>query len=183
METVFVVWASHVLPSIVTIESASFQHGEPGSQANQALLEPTLVRDGNERLIERQGALLRVNAAPDIAPPFAVKLPLDRFFDIRTAAALRLSRALAGKNPGPNPAMPSKQRRDRLVFALRALDGRLDGATYRDVALALFGAAVDSRPWKTHDLRDRTIRLARHGRDLMQGGYRQLLLYPYRQRR
>ena len=65
-------------------------------------------------------------------------------------------------------------------LALRALDGRLAGETYRAIAQALFGAArVPAGPgWKTHDLRDRTIRLARAGLKLMQGGYLDLLRYP-----
>jgi len=44
----------------------------------------------------------------------------------------------------------------------------------------LFGRArVPAGPaWKTHELRDRTIRLARAGMELMQGGYLDLLRYP-----
>ena len=41
---------------------------------------------------------------------------------------------LAGRNPGPNPAALPKTRRDRLILALRALDGRLTDATYREIA-------------------------------------------------
>jgi hypothetical protein len=55
--------------------------------------------------------------------------------------------------------------------------------TYREIAAALFNASrLPERGWKTHDLRDRTIRLCRLGIQLMQGGYRQLLLHPYRHR-
>jgi hypothetical protein len=36
--------------------------------------------------------------------------------------------------------------------------------------------------WKTHDLRDRTIRLVRSGVKLMRGGYLDLLRYPGRYR-
>jgi hypothetical protein len=90
---------------------------------------------------------------------------------------------LSGHNPGPNPAALSKARRDRLILALRALDGRLDDATYREIASALFThPGVSDRGWKSHDLRDRTIRLVRLGLGMMRSGYRQLLLYPYRQR-
>jgi hypothetical protein len=68
-------------------------------------------------------------------------------------------------------------------LALRALDGRLDDATYREIASALFGAAVISAgAWKSHDVRDRTIRLVRFGISMMRGGYRQLLRHPYRRR-
>lgn len=72
---------------------------------------------------------------------------------------------------------------DRLVLALRALDGRLDGATRYDIAAALFDLSViTKRDWIDHDLRDRTARLIRLGLALMNGGYRQLLLYPYRRK-
>jgi hypothetical protein len=115
--------------------------------------------------------------------PTAVLLPLDRLFEVRIAAALRLWRALNGRQPGTNPATLSEARRKRLVLALRALDGRLDGATHRQIAAALFGAnAIPERDWISHDLRDRTARLVRLGVTMMNGGYRRLLLHPYRGR-
>lgn len=74
-------------------------------------------------------------------------------------------------------------RRERLILALRALDGRIEKASYRDIAAVLFSTdRMPERGWKTHDLRDRTIRLARLGYAMMQGGYRRLLLYPFRSR-
>ena len=113
--------------------------------------------------------------------PSAVLLPLDQFFESRATAAIRLWRGLAGRNPGPNPSALPKARRDRLILALRALDGRLADATYREIASALFeDAGVSDRGWKSHDLRDRTIRLVRFGLGMMRSGYRRLLLYPYR---
>ena len=76
-----------------------------------------------------------------------------------------------------------RQRGAALVLALRALDGRLAEARYREIAAALFGdARVPERGWKAHDLRDRTARLVRLGVTMMQGGYRRLLLYPFRGR-
>ena len=91
-----------------------------------------------------------------------VLLPLDQFFEIRATAAIRLWRALTGHNPGPNPAALSKARRDRLILALRALDGWQDHASYREIAGALSSLpGVSQRGGKSHDLRDRTIRLVR----------------------
>ena len=64
----------------------------------------------------------------------------------------------------------------RLALALRALDARVDGNTYRVIAEVLFGAKrIPERAWKTHDLRNRTIRLVQSGFALMRGGYRDLL--------
>ncbi len=128
--------------------------------------------------------MLRVQIDEAGIDPPAVLLPLDKLFDIRTAAALRLWRGLIGRPPGSNPAVLSRARRERLILALRALDGRIDKASYREIAETLFAVrAVRGRAWKSHDLRDRTIRLIRYGFGLMQGGYRLLLLHPYRRRR
>jgi len=115
----------------------------------------------------------------------AAVLPFDPLFPIRVAAAMRVWRALAGGGPSVDPQALSAQRRTRLVLALRALDGRLDHASYREIAEQLFGPlALDGdADWNTHPERDRTIRLARLGRKLMRGGYRRLLLYPYRRLR
>ena len=110
-----------------------------------------------------------------------IQILQGQLFETRAIAAIRLWRGLTGRNPGPNPAALSKARRDRLILALRGLDGRLDGATNRQIASALFGNnAVPERDWISHDLRDRTARLVRLGHIMMRGGYRRLLLYPYR---
>jgi hypothetical protein len=75
--------------------------------------------------------------------------------------------------------------RQQLVLALRALDGHLAGATYREIAEVLFGTAhvPTGSSWKTHDLRGRTIRLVRTGLKLMRGGYLDLLRSTRRRRR
>ena len=63
-------------------------------------------------------------------------LPLDQLFEIRASAAVRLWRCLSGRKPGRDPAALPKARRDRLILGLRALDGRLEDASYRDIAAA-----------------------------------------------
>jgi hypothetical protein len=142
-----------------------------------------LAAEGNDYVIERLGVEMRVHLDSCGVRPTAVLLPLDGLFEVRVAAALRLWRALEGRRPGPSPAALSEAGRTRLVLALRALDGRLDGATHRKVAAGLFGAdAVPEREWISHELRDRTARLVRLGVALMNGGYRRLLLHPYRGR-
>jgi len=71
-------------------------------------------------------------------------------------------------------------RPDRIALlhmrSLQALDGLAAGATHREIAQALFGAAVVAERW--HDLgelRAQVRRLARRGWALVDGGYRRLL--------
>jgi hypothetical protein len=112
---------------------------------------------------------------PDL--PAAVVIPLDTDFATRADAALRLWRLVTGRRRRRPPNRLTRQRRRRLVLTLRALDARLAGESYRAIAAGLFGDAriPIGRGWKTHDLRDRTIRLVRAGLELMQGGYLDLL--------
>jgi hypothetical protein len=176
-------WAPHALPSVIALTRLPADLADPRFRLPSSVLDAVLAAEGGERLVECRGAVLRIYVDKAGAEPPAVLLPLDQLFDMRAAAAIRLWRGLNGRNPGPNPAALSKARRDRLILGLRALDGRLEGASYREIAAALFGAgAVSGRGWKSHDLRDRTIRLVHFGLDMMQGGYRLLLLHPHRRR-
>lgn len=70
----------------------------------------------------------------------------------------------------------------RRIAVLRALDGRLAGASYRTIADELLGppSLVTPAAWKTSSLRGRAIRLVAAGRRLMEGGYRDLLKPPRR---
>jgi hypothetical protein len=113
---------------------------------------------------------------PLVAVTYAVELPFDRDFDFRAHAARRLWRTLNSRPPGLPLHTFSAHRRRRLAMALRALDGRLAGATYREIAEVLFSPKrIPERAWKTHDLRNQTIRLVQNGLALMRGGYRALL--------
>jgi hypothetical protein len=137
-----------------------------------------LVNDGHGRL----HAMLIGGA--NAATPAAVVIPLDADFAVRTDAALRLWRVATSRPRSSPPDRLTRQRRHRLGLTLRALDGRLAGETYRVIAQTMFGRArIPAGPgWKTHELRDRTIRLARAGLELMRGGYLDLLRYPRPQR-
>jgi hypothetical protein len=106
----------------------------------------------------------------------SVVIPLDGDFPTRAAAASRLWARMHDRAPGGAPCSFTKQRRDRLILMLRALDGHLDAASYREIAQVLFGESrLEREPWKTSSLRDRTIRLVKGGIALMRDGYRKLL--------
>jgi hypothetical protein len=178
-----VLWAAHALPSVIALTEVPADLAGPSLQLSPIPLGLSVPTDGPEHLIIHRDTVFRVHLDESGIVPSAVLLPLDQFFESRATAAIRLWRGLAGRNPGPNPAALPKARLDRLILALRALDGRLDDATYRQIASVLFGdAGASDRGWKSHDLRDRTIRLVRFGLGMMRSGYRRLLLYPYRRR-
>jgi hypothetical protein len=126
---------------------------------------------------------VRIRGLPDVEIT-ALALPVDVHFGTRLKVALRLWRVLNDRPPGADPQRLPEQRRMRLVLALRALDGRLAGASYREIADVMAGPIVSSSraDWTTDPRRDWTIRLARLGVSMMRGGYRHLLLYPYRRR-
>jgi hypothetical protein len=169
------------LPTVVPVVQAL-----PSSLGTSLSLDLTALSGGEIRHApDGWHALLRMRGIehrlwlkepPLSAATYAVELPLDGDFQTRAHAAHRLWRALNGKSPGPPFHALSSQRRHRLALALRALDARIDGNTYRAIADVLFHATrIPESAWKTHDLRNRTIRLVKSGFALMRGGYRDLL--------
>lgn len=112
---------------------------------------------------------------PDEGESVAAMLPFDDAAPVRIDATAAFWRTLARKR-SKRPRPPPLQRQARLTPALRALDGRQSGATYRAIATALYGEErIAAESWKTSSLRDTTIRLVRRGLFLMRGGYRRLL--------
>ncbi len=125
---------------------------------------------------ERRALLLGV-AQPGA---IALVLPLDQLFEDRIDTARRLHRLLLGGRGTPSTF--TAYRRRRLRFALRALDGTLNGADYRAVAEVLFGDRVPrGAAWRDDSLRGQVIRLVRYGLELMRGGYLDLLRPERRQ--
>jgi hypothetical protein len=178
-----VLWTPHALPSVITLTALPAHLADPRFQLAPFSFGAALGADGAERIIMRRDTAFRVHLDGTGTEPPAVLLPLDRLFEIRVMAAIRLWRGLIGRNPGPDRAALPQARRSRLILALRAVDARLERASYREIARVLFGVgSLSKREWETHDLRDRTIRLARLGFGMIDGGYRRLLLHPYRRR-
>lgn len=127
-------------------------------------------------LIDRRGEYrLWLPDPPPEGEPITALIPLDDAAEIRAAAAVRFRRHVGGAGAEPSPR-PVRQRLGRQIGSLRALDARLDGASYRGIAEALFGRPrLANEPWKTCSLRDTTIRLVRTGVKLMRGGYLEFL--------
>jgi len=105
-----------------------------------------------------------------------VAMPLDDLLPQRIANTLVLWRQSENRTEQPVKAL-TRQRRERLILGLRALDGAAEGHSHRTIARGLFGASrVPPGPaWKSHQLRSRIIRLLTDSRKLRDRGHRQLL--------
>ncbi len=92
----------------------------------------------------------------------------------RRLASLRVRRSSPGRKRKP------RQQVLRFRESLMALDGRLAGASDREIATRLYGQETVAESWRTADdsLRARTRRRIARGLHLMNGGYRQLLQGP-----
>jgi hypothetical protein len=174
-------WIAKAFPGVVTLAKATEDLINPDFALPPKLLGALAAASAGHLLI-LSGARVRIENL-DTAGPYVVLLPVDRLFEVRAAAALRLWQGLAGRRPAPDLGALPQERRKRFILALRALDARLAGTTYPDIAAGLFNTEpISKRDWISHELRDQTGRLVRRGVFLMKGGYRQLLLYPYRRR-
>lgn len=97
----------------------------------------------------------------------------------RLAAGLRaiadFNHLLQGRIELSRPSASQHGRRLRQI--LRALDGRRAGATYRDIAVVLFGAQRVERDWNDDGdhLKNHVRRLVKRGEGLVDGGYKRLL--------
>jgi hypothetical protein len=168
---------------VVILTKAPDGLADPRFGLDARSLQSILAVEDEDQIVELCGARLRLHREDKVGSPVAVLLPLDQLFDIRAAAALRLWRALTGRAPGSDLGVLTPERRNRLILALRALDGRLERATYPEIAAVLFDTKpISKRDWISHELRDQTGRIIRLGFSMMRGGYRRLLLHPYRRR-
>lgn len=117
---------------------------------------------------------------PGLADPISVIVPLDALGLDRIEALSRLWRSLHGHKVPPESRMTAQQRR-RLKNMLRAVDGRMNDADYREIAEVIFGVErVAAEPWKTSALRDAVLDLVKDGFAMIDGGYRKLLRHRRR---
>ncbi len=173
-----VYWSPAIAPGVLTLSAAPPEYGAALTRRQLPLTHLLPDSDGDYAMLGPPGAERQIVLMSSAAEKtgLAVLIPLDADLPGRLEAAASLWRSLAiGDVTTPNTLSP--QRRLRLVSALRALDARLDGASVREIARALFGAArvPAGSEWKSHDLRNRTKRLIELGETLMRGGYLDLL--------
>lgn len=108
---------------------------------------------------------------------FAPVFEIDGFVELNPQIELlkRLNRFTEQAATAAN--RPAFATDERLHHALIALDESLDGKTYRQIAITIFGEKKVAEEWQgpSQFLKDRTRRLVAKGTDLMKGGYRDLL--------
>ncbi|WP_314717045.1 DNA -binding domain-containing protein [Sphingobium yanoikuyae] len=135
--------------------------------------EPLLLSDGLRRIRVDivEGSLAM---APPLRPLYHIEgvsaargplRALNRFLDFLSHRRLR-------------PALyPAEPRMARWLLLLRVHDALREGASHRDIGIALFGADRIANQWDgpTDALRSRVRRLVRDAQLMAEGGYRQLL--------
>lgn len=149
--------------------------------ANELRLRAIFQHDPALLRLDILGELYDVTLAdPRDDSPLAAFVMFDDLTPDRQSALTRFWSAIKGKRVPSDPRMTPK-RRARARQMLRAVDGRLAGATYRSIGEALFPLhKIDSASWTGDALREITIRLARDGMAHVRGGYRMLLRRPRR---
>ncbi|GAC1627221.1 MAG: hypothetical protein NVS9B10_15960 [Nevskia sp.] len=141
-----------------------------------------LVHDGKRLLLTSQlaGRMLRMAVSPvledGMAYTYAVRAGCQlcaRWRGVETELA-----TLESANARFAAIATSRPNRTSLLHmrTLQALDGKRAGASQREIAEVLFGAAPVTASWnEDSDLRAQVRRLIRRGQALMNGGYRRLL--------
>ena len=121
-------------------------------------------------------------AGTAVGDPVAALIPFDEDLPGRVEALVRFWRGVSSL-PVPRDTRLTVPQRRRLRSMLQAVDGRGDGASYREIASAVFETnRTTMEPWKTSSTRDAVIGLARGGAAMIAGGYRQLLRHRRRRR-
>ncbi|ABQ33706.1 MAG: DUF2285 domain-containing protein [Bradyrhizobiaceae bacterium] len=185
-QTIF--WAPEVLATVIPVRPALIAGPYSPVRLDLSNLDDGQLRqgpDGWHAVMHLRGVEHRIwcKEAPLVSAAYTVEYPLDRDFEFRVDAGRRLWRGLNGRPQGAPLHALSVYRRRRLALALRALDARTDGATYREIAEVLLPAhRIGKRDWRTHDLRSQIVRLVKTGFALAQDGYRALLRPPSRRK-
>ena len=172
-------WRVEHVPTAVLLAKA------PDDFTKAKPLDPTLLgrvvarhddTDGLHLLLLGSLRLLLLEQSP--SQPMAVVIPLDDDFLLRVAGALRFRRLMKENNaePPPRALQLTPRQRKRLIQMLRALDGHLSDATYREIASVIFGPkVVRETGWKTLPVRAQTIRLVKDAIGMMNRGYLRFL--------
>lgn len=106
--------------------------------------------------------------------PVVAVIPLDASGFARLETTRRLLASLHGRKV-PRDGRVTEQQRSRHTKMLRTLDGDLAGASQREIAAGLFGIWYPRNEWNACAERFTTQRLLRDARQVVRGGYIDLL--------
>lgn len=150
---------------------------------NEVQSRKTLLKavDGEQHLLlrdERRVAQVRCLGDDIRVEPFALELVVDRFPDVDSPQRLirRLADIYRNRRIGERKAewtAEAIRHRD----ALAALDKRMAGCSYREIAVFLYGEKAVKEDWNNPNqtMKNRVIRSVKRGQRMMNGGYRTLL--------
>lgn len=175
-------WTPEKNPTAVALK-----HGpEPlgGFRITTADLRPHIVLNAEDMVrIDLRGERFDLEIdGGDPAGSYAAMVILDEHTPDRLTTIGRFWLAMKTRRVSPDHRL-TPQKRERARLMLRAVDARQAGATYRAVAKYLFPQhETEPATWVGSAIRETTIRLARDGLKLVEGGYLTLLRLPRRRR-
>jgi hypothetical protein len=180
-----VFWQPELCSSIVSVTLRETQELKPADcfRLPEKNCDVTILAlpDGHEHLLLRRdncavqlqcgGAALRRTGEYQILYELDFKDLEPKLITIKRLRALFLSQ------PFPRQLIRADPRGRRLHLILQALDGHLAGASYREIAIALFGVERVQADWSdaSRSLRDQIKYSVHRGLYLMREGYRQFL--------
>lgn len=161
--------------------------GDPGFGSivslGQVRCRKTLLKtkDGEQHLLFRdRGRVVQVRCVGEDIPvePFALEIVVDKFPNIESRQRLtkRFADIYRNRSLGrTHSGWTVEAMRDR--DALAALDMRLEGRSYRVIAVFLYGEKAVRDDWinPNRTMKNRVIRSVKRGVRMMNGGYRTLL--------
>src|SRR4029450_4363204 len=95
------IWTAESLPSVIALTKLPPELGNPKFKPKPLSLDPVLAAEGDDYVIERLGARMRVHLDSRGADPPAVLLPFDRLFEVRVAGVLPLLGGVRGRARAP----------------------------------------------------------------------------------
>lgn len=171
-----VFWTPIADPGAILLHTVSFASSDSGVADDVIRTHVIDQTDAGHFRIDIAGERLEIlRIDPDSGGILVAIIILDDSTPDRLHALGRFS-AMLNRGPIPPDKRLTLQRRRRTRQMLRVFDARTAGATYREIAIAIYGdARISSEPWKTSSLRDAVIGLVEGSFAMTGGGYLQLL--------
>lgn len=176
-----VLWSPAVVPSVLTLAPAP-EHLSLGEVPPLSPLDTACDSPEGELAFYGGDSPLQILMMPGSDPtkPVVAMIPLDADMLGRIETLTRLWRSLRGQRPPPDTRM-TQQQRGRLRRMIQAADGHMNGASYREIAKAIYGEPrISAESWKTSPLRASVIGLVKGGLDAINGGYLSMLRHRRR---